>query len=99
MNLLAQLSTNTQVVISVGGLVAILGGIVTFMGTLIALVWRAANKLGGIEQGIDRMATAIRDCWTKHDQERWAYKLEKANRKNGLVVPSPVSDSQHGTEE
>lgn len=97
--MLAQLTSQTQVVVSIGGLIAILGGIVTFLGTLIGLVWKASNELSGIRKGMEDLAGAVRNCWTNHDQERYCYKLEKANRKIGLVVPNPVADSQHGAED
>lgn len=89
MNLLAQITPDTQFALSLSA--ACFG-----VAAIVTAVWKVANRMRDVSEKLEQLTMAVQQCWTKHDQEKWAYKLERANRKNGLVVPSPVSESDHG---
>ena len=60
---------------------------------LVGTGWRAANAVRDLcdeVAGLRRDVAAIAaDRWTAADMERWAFRLERSNRENGvnLVVP------------
>jgi len=90
MNILAQISSDTQFTLTLGAACLIAGSVVTS-------VWRAANHLRDVKDELKGLKIAVLQCWTKHDQERWTYRLQIKNP--ALEVPQVNADSQHGSDE
>lgn len=62
--------------------------LVSLLGLVVGAVWSAgwwcAIKLTNIET---QLAEIRRDQWGQMEHERWAAKLERANRSANLIVP------------
>lgn len=71
------ITPNSKVMLNLGATVAIAGSVI--YGT-----WTVSQYMARLESKLD---TAISQQWTKPDHERFAQKLERANRKIDLIVP------------
>jgi hypothetical protein len=63
----------------------------TFLVALITATWRVANMLRDVRDQLKGMRADIRESWTRREQERWAFELERRNRQLPIDVP-PVPE-------
>lgn len=78
------INQNTKVTLTIGGVIAAIIA-------LIGVGWRAGGIMADIKGEITELRRDIilvsKDRWSTSDMERWAYRLERANREQALVVP------------
>ncbi|HLP23831.1 MAG TPA: hypothetical protein VK139_07305 [Microbacteriaceae bacterium] len=59
-------------------------------GGIIIATWRAANYLRDMRDEVAAIRKQMASVWTVSDMERWAVKLERANRNQDISVPDPL---------
>jgi len=89
--LLAQITKDTNLILPLSAVGVLLIG-------LIGTTWKAANYLRDSRDEIRGLREDLRTTWSFRDQERWALRLERENRKLGLYVPdverAPTDEKQ-----
>lgn len=59
-------------------------------GAIIVATWRLANYMRDMRDEVREIRKQMGDVWTVADMERWAVKLERANRTQSIAVPDPL---------
>lgn len=80
------ISQNTKVSLTVGG-------VITAVVVLVGVGWRAANIIRDVGDEVKALRNDVKgvnvDRWSASDMERWAYRLDIANRERNIIVPDP----------
>ncbi len=57
---------------------------------IIVATWRLANYMRDMRDEVREIRKKMCDVWTVSDMERWAVRLERANRPKSIAVPDPI---------
>ena len=57
---------------------------------IIVATWRLANYMRDMRDEVREIRKQMCDVWTVSDMERWAVRLERANRQKPIAVPDPL---------
>lgn len=70
-----------------------IGGVFTAVVVLVGVGWRAANIIRDVGDEVKALRNDVKgvsaDRWSASDMERWAYRLDLANRERSIIVPDP----------
>ena len=61
------------------------------VGAVFVAGWKIANAVRDLTDQVRGLRGDVRAAWTRTEQERWAFELERRNTKLPLYVPTVTS--------